>query len=575
MRPDALDAAAAAAQWLVLAAVLGLLWILCPSFSPNVCGRMAATSVVALALYRVILTMRLALIRKSRKRLPEHPDTGFFARFGALLTEELVRFVLLTVLFWASGPGSAITAACVAASVFAVEKQTFLHWLFSRINYHANYRKFARDYDIFARKTRGLTAPVAVPPISRDQPAVVTPNSPVYAALLSSGCGASEGSGSIESLLKLLNVSEYAGYASLPLLKPQYALNFFRDSQTALTQPMAIDCPIPRHSTRPDVIERLYTVSPKNTLHLQYLDFTLPAKLRLSDDPTLHAFAAFTGTREALSVRSEASEMSTMLTAELCDFASSETLQFSETPEFSDKREFSGDSSASDPEVLRGSRTSKKLSAERFAVPMSWDYKWHCWLFCTHQHHRQQQPSKRTLNASIHKKFSSYTLHNESLPLRVCDSTDLYGSSDKAVDWEKGLASSPLQNSQLVYLFNLFANRYLDTWVCDCTSLCAMDPAFVRFGVPLLEMPRRCFAAYQLSAVLWQALACLALVQPFNGALQAAAASFISVTLVAKLFARNYLHTQCTRMYKFSILVELLVNSSLFASIYTYCIMGR
>lgn len=560
-------------------------------------------TLLLIGFFRVFLIIRQLLTLNSKlDRLPENPLHNRFERLVVPLMEEIVRFLLLCAVFYATGRHSTRSMACLVGIIYAVVKLLWMLWLFSPSDYASHYKKFIRYYDLFIRSNLDLASlqtscdclsticdstfaldtgsleSNSLDEDSHECTASLVPQSPT----------------STQSLKTLISDLDSVKSSISVSLKPEFNLESFCPMPMAKSQLLPIDFSQPRQDPHYNVIDRLYTVSPKNTLHLQYENFELPTKLNLNDDAMDHEDpmnAEVAMTDEDIHHFSSNSEALSMQSTHSDKYAS--TVHSTEThfggggggnieykfPNGS-KLKLGGGAGF---DFRRGSRHSKNLSNKESSqqlAPVSWDYRWYCWLFCLHNHNSPVPPPRRVVNDSIRKKLSNYTLNNESTSLRVCDSYMLFNSCDEPIvcDLEKGFYPSVTQNAQLYYKFNCFANRYLDRWSNrNGDLLCPIDPAFVRFGVPLLEIPSLYIIIYLYNAFLWQVFSTLILALPFHmeHILPGAVAIIFTLAIITKLFSVNYLHLQCSRSYKFSILLEFLINTLLFMSLFIFCITDQ
>lgn len=525
----------------------------------------------------MFLMIRNLLKGSQASAFPEHPFSNRFERFGAPMLEELVRFLLITIVFSVTGSSLIKSMACLVGIIYALEKLIWCLWLFSPSDYNLRYKKFSRYYDIYIKNSSEHNWPKN-PQEENIACELFTGND--HSCLDKAAChvdcceGLDKNHGAVSPTSSTTLVSDTNSLLSsvLVLLKPEFNLNF---SSTTMgkSQLVPIECPQTHFDNKADIIQRLYTVSPKNTLYLQYENFKLPSQLSLADGPDL----------QGLTLDSE--EHSTDPDNGCASIHTNDThfgggsggnIEY-KFPDGS-KLKLGGGAGF---DFRRGSKHSKHLlGTYQQSQPMSLeDYRWFCWIFCFHKHQIEQKPARRVANDSIRKKMSSYTLNNESTSLRVCTSIKLYNSTDDSFssdDLEFGPRNNLIQNAQQYYKFNHFANRYLDIWHNDSAgNPCLIDPAFIRFGITLTEISPLYILFYIFSTVLWQVLASISFALPFfmkhnmHGTV-----ALISITAVlCKSFCLNYTTIQSNRSYKFSILVEFIINLVLFVSIYSFCII--
>lgn len=585
MRLELFHATVVPLSLLGLGGLVGSLWFLSSSFpSPHDCARMVAMASLILGFYRVFLMIRSLSIKNSKKLLPEFPQDSFFNRLGAPLSEELIRLLSIVAIAHATSTESIRSMACMNGALYAIEKQMWSFWLFSPRNYELRYKKFLRYYDMYENATQDSTNSLA----ALQQKAKSTPclknsvdmsyDTECVDCSMEGSRSGTKSPVSLDSLTTLVSNGNLNGSAPLMDVKPEFNLNSFDDTHMIRSYLEPIYCPQRQNESRPDVVDRLYTISPKNTLYLQYENFKLPPKIDLNTVESEHDVSPILLKQDVL-VLSNSIHGS--------DFASISShygggLGGNIEYKFPDgsKLKLGGGGGF---DFRRGSKESKTLLntiKDQAHYLMSSDYRWYCWLYCLHEHVIEKQQPKHVVNATIKKQLSQYTLRNESTPLRVCASSPLYWSLDNnsITDLESGVLQQPVQNAQLFYKFNRFANMYFDVFNYDGSySLCLVDPAFIRFGVPLRKLSSFYLITYNLSNSLWQIYACITFALPFymKRCLTGLIAISFMLTFILKLFSANYLHCQCPRSYKFSILVEFLINILMFATIYLVCFFDQ
>lgn len=557
-----------------LSGLLGSLSFLCSSFpNPHDSARLVVMTLLILGFYRVILMIRQLFIRSSKKSLPEYPQNTFFNHLGAPLSEELVRLFTVVAISHATGVESMRSMACVTGALYAIEKQMWSFWLFSPVNYDLHYRKFLRYYDMYVRATQdGTQNPQSLleqKQTSKEELLESSQNAQCGCSMEPCGDG-SKSPTSVDSLTTLVPIVSLDSPAPLMKVTPSFNLNSFGDSEMTRSYLEPIDCLQRQYDNRPDAVDRLYTISPKNTLYLQYENFKLPPKISLPVDSEIN-LSSYILDQDTLSLNSQSPETETASINSHYGGGLGGNIEY-KFPDGS-KLKLGGGGGF---DFRRGSKESKALIntiKNQQHNLMSSDYKWFCWLYCPHEHYIERKEPKHVVNATIRKQLSQYTLKNESTPLRVCASCPLYFSLDNtsiSEDLESASGQQPILNAQLFYKFNRFANRYFDVLTYDIgSSLFLIDPAFIRFGAPLLELPPLYLVMYNLSTSIWQIFASLTFALPFsNRHLHGLVAVLFTVTVIAKLFSANYLHLQCSRSYKFSILVEFFINILMLSCIY-------
>ena len=185
----------------------------------------------------------------------------------------------------------------------------------------------------------------------------------------------------------------------------------------------------------------------------------------------------------------------------------------------------------------------------------------------------QENVSRNVERAMLRKKLSTFTLNSEKLANGLCETSSLKSWSRSlygTLDLECQLARLQIPNSHTFHEYARFANKYLDSWSPNVQGvLRCIDPAFIKFGIPIPRLPAFYFTLYASSACLWQFSSMIVLALPFMGLVPPTFAFLAIVTLiVAKLFCVNYLHGQCTLSYKFSICAEFALNVVVFSLAY-------
>lgn len=557
------------------------LWMLCSTFpSTHAFGRTIVATVLVLGFFRLFLMIR-NLIKGSRKNaFPDHPFLDRFDRIGVPLLEEVVRFILIAIVFSATGSILIKSMACIVGIIYALEKQVSLLWLFSPTDYNLHYKKFSRYYNIYLKNEIEHSWPK-----NPYEPSIVCESSSCMGVMYhdktshnADCCEAvsSHGAGSPTSSTTLVSDSNSLNSSAQVLLKPEFDFNF-SSAPMGKSQLMPIECPQSHIENNSDIIQRLYTVSPKNTLYLQYENFELPTQINIGPAALLDS---------SLNVE-ELSFDKTIPDIESSSFHTTDT-HFGGGGGGNFKYKFPDGSKlklggGAGFDFRRGSKHSKHLVNKETPYQyqsVSSDYKWYCWIFCFHKHQMKELPTRRVVNDSIRKKLSNYTLNNESSSLRVCASINLYHSTDEfscSDDLESGPQTRLTQNALLYYKFNHFANRYLDIWNHDSAgNQCLIDPAFIRFGVPLTDISPFYIILFIFSTIIWQVLASITFALPYfmKHSMDGAVGLIFLITALCKLFCMNYTHLQSSRSYKFSILVEFIINLVLFVSLYIFCITG-
>lgn len=564
---------------ITIVGLLGLaasLWVLCTTVpSLHTCGRAVALTGLVLGFFRLFLMIRNLLKGSQVINLPEHPFENRFERFGAPILEELVRFLLITIVFYATGSTTIRSMACIIGIIYALDKQIWLLWLFSPSEYEVRYKKFSRYYDIFIKNETEHNWPKCTYEANLETASFI--DSSCFDQLACDvesceGVDTKSGAASPTSSTTLVSDTNSLNSSALVLLKPEFSFNFGSTSM-GKSKLLPIECPQSHLDNNLDYIQRLYTVSPKNTFHLQYENFKLPDRINLDDcSKDLQVVLL-----NAMELTSESTSSSIHTNDTHFGGGGGGNIEY-KFPDGS-KLKLGGGAGF---DFRRGSKHSKHLVSKgtyQQSQTMSFEhYRWYCWIFCLHKHQIEQKPARQAVNNSIRKKMSSYKLNSESTSLRVCASMNLYNSTDDSFcgeDLESGSHKNVIRNAQMYFRFNRFANRYLDLWNNDLTgNLCLIDPAFSRFGIPLTEISPLYIILYSFSTILWQLLASITFALPFSMKhnMHGTVGSIFITAIFCKLFCVNYTNLQSSRSYKFSILVEFIINLVLFFSIYIFCI---
>lgn len=564
MRREEFHAFVAPASLLGLAGLAGSLWFLCSTF-PNIHtgARVVALTLLTQGFYRTAIAIRHISVQSGKtKQLLEYPLNSAFDRWGSLI-EEATRFLVLMILSYMVEPELMRTVACMVGAIIALEKLVWLLWLFTPSEYEAHYKKFTRYYDMYINNCGDWDYRKPANSVL-DETLSLLVSSPLKESRFD-GNSLSSDDDSPSSTTTLVQDANSSNSESPTVSNSDFKFNTFSFTPMQQTQLLPIDLHS-QHNGCPDVLERLYAVSPKNTLYLQYDKFKTLMNLDL-DSNSLNLDQSPEENCSLCSVSSE-NDTSTLKTQDT-HFGGGGGGNVDYKLPNGGRLKFGGGAGF---DFRRGSKASKSLlrSDCHASNSMFPNYRWYCWLSCFHDHTVKSNVSASTTNATIRKKLSNYTINYDSTSLRVCDSNFLYNSTydDLSVDLERGGSHLLTPNAQLVFRFNQFANRYLDSWNSDSEAVHAsIDPSFIRFGAPIPEMSSFYLTIYFFNTMTWQFLNTLALALPFikPSTLHWIETLIILMMIITKLFCVKYLYLQSTRSYKFSILTEFLIYISFFA----------
>lgn len=491
----------------VLVLAAGLLLQACPSLD-------SASSLVHIGLrtqgvlicFRVVLILRAALF--SLPANAKLPTAPSDKAADKFGLPLLEELVRFLLVAWSiSTPEVSASQALTVATVYAVNKLVCNLVTFSPVDYASKYEKFERFYSMFLAHTLGAVSKTSFVSMSTsDSGATLVPSEELVA--------------DVEPAKPVFNLDSFKTLSPRPL--------------------MPILCPATSQQTQPNT-DYLYSVSPKNTLHPElHID---------DDDLDVHSFAPH-------------------------DSSSIHT---------TDSHYDGGGGGGLRVTLPNGARISvgggagfhyDNPSHSRHNSTTSLGYtspddskvhplRWFAWLLPLKVGKKEMTPGE--LKMSIRKKLSTYTLNSDTASLKSSTCMPLYGT----IDLESQVTSAKRENLQRFYEFARFSNDYLDSWSSSFSGILReIDPAFIRYGVTLPDMSPAFFLLQLVSIILWQFLATMLCAVRFaNVPLFAGAAAAL---IVLKLFCGNYLHSQCTMSYRFSIAVETVLNATLFTGVYLY-----
>lgn len=290
--------------------------------------------------------------------------------------------------------------------------------------------------------------------------------------------------------------------------------------------PLAHDTSV--SSYHPSLIDKVYCVLPKNTLHFAHDELSVP-------------------------------ELSLAGSSDLC------------TPPLAPEDPLSEEVLLLPPARLSWCSATQSMSfcsqssAAFEKAGLSWA-AWFSWLLPV----KMEPPKKKKSDKDrLSKKLLTYTLRSDS----SVSSTSASRSADYgSIDLEKQL---PLphkheENVHAYYEFAAFSNSSLDRWI----SLCHLvDPLFCKFGVSIPDFPLLFFIAYALDCALAQFVSLLVLAAPFCLP-PGPAAGLVATHVVLLLFCSNYLRHQCHASYRVSVLTALGIRLASLAGLFViyYCI---
>lgn len=540
------------------------------------CARVALIAQIVLIVFRVglIVRSRLANFSKKTARLPETAPRSFTKKFTIPLVEELVKFGLV----WlgsclSSNVRSTLSSAFVVAVVCAVNKVACTVFTFSPVSYETNYRKFVRLHQIWQDCE------------------------PLYTSDLKKESGW-DCRNSFSS-----DTSTLMGQETIETEHPTFNLNSFNSLAHSKLLPV-LTAEVQIHHT---VIERLYSVSPRNTLHSNSeisedsdvkayspeapphtlgthlgggggggFKYKAPDGSKIGfgggggfdyehDTPETNPPVADPPAKDPPSTDPPATDPPATDPPTTEPPAADPPAE--DTPEKEPKSKHSRSNSASSTSTAGSVHHDDPLSSPNSLGPknlLSQFLYWFRWLLPVSE---EQVVVHQTVDISIQKIFSTYTINSEVLSLRSSFARPQYGTFDLE---NQSFGESSCENVQTFHRFARFANKYFDYWSTKFTDLIKeVDPAFIKFGTTLPELSVFSFIMYQASMCLWLFSSCLLLVLPLVSSHKVTV--FALFTLVStKLFCCNYLSYQYSGSYKSALLIEFLLNTGLFCSIVYY-----
>lgn len=442
-----------------------------------------------------MLTIRKSTIgySQTKGRLPETATQNPIDKFVIPLSEEVVKLALIALCTnFASGPLNRWPHFILVACVFTLNKLVCNYVTFNPINYKTRFRSFIRIHNKYLDHKRCQFRKKSI------------------SSTFSEGKMSLSLQGSLDDQILLNEKPIFQNISFHDPTKQSPPMEIYKNGNTAHL----------------DLIDRLYSVSPKDTLHLLYgdCDYKQP-EFSLLLSKTSNNYQAIPHLDELNSI---------------CD---------------------SGDASFYDS-LKRLEIQNPAASTDFPSSNLSLSFKWFSWLLPLEI---SQTPVLNSTNSAvIKKKLSTYTLNTESSSVKSIHSRKLFGSFD--LESQVCTKDEKVINSHTFQDFAAFANKYLDFWSPNLGGIIrVLDPAFMKFGVPLNEFSSLFFIMHLLSSGLWQYTSVLLLAFPFclQTALYRQWALILPLIAIIKLFIVNYLHSQCTLSYRFSIIIEISVNMGL------------
>lgn len=303
-------------------------------------------------------------------------------------------------------------------------------------------------------------------------------------------------------------------------------------------------------------IDRFYSVSPKNTLHLA------------SDDESLHNGPHGYNPYDSL------------FRSGLFSYEHSDVPSPLDGPDVS----FEGSINSCDPmdphccngagsslsinqlppkDSTHSSSTSSSASSKSSRIGF---LKWFHWLFPFNFFQKRKSKAfyRRLQRVQIKQRFSTFSLKNEASSLLSTEKPPLYGSLDLESQTFTP-AYTRQYNCHDFYQFAKFSNANYDEWVSTTNQV---DPIFRKFGVTIDQFSIFYFVAYVTELILAQFVSTMTLALPFYmSILVGQTLALYSGMFICHLFCTNFLKNQSERSYKFNILTALTVRILTFSGL--------
>lgn len=535
--------------------------------------RIALVTEVVLSCFQFFSWARdtFAFVPKMKLSFPELAPTSVASKFGVPLMEELTRFATLAMLVFLGNTNYKcnVTYVYTVAAVYGFNHLVGSMVKFCPFNYKQRFHKFLAGYDI-------------------------------YKAHL------------LKTVKKALSTMSFAlDVDTLALLpaKPVFNLNSFEKAPVLTHSKLIRSIRLDTLDANSELLDRMYSVSPKNTLHL-HLD-----KSGSEDEVSSKVLAKFKSLENFWEQGGETSSESNSLHSSDTHFggggggnfkmklpngtelefgggagldykhhSSCESESSSDTsgasnacclpPQWTKSKTTSNLSLINSPYALSLSALSPYASStnsrSKSSVLESIIY-WFRWLLPVTKKEHETHISPLALRQTIRKKMSTFTLNSDTTSLKSVP-CKLYGSIDLESQLPEKSTRFPAENVHSYYEFAKFANLYFDVRTpCLLEFYKGVDPAFYHFGALLPNFPAFFYIVYSTSICLWQYSSTLILAYPFVAADPKLVTfmGIICILAVSKLFCINYLHNQATCSYRVSLVVELVLNLGFFASVYS------
>lgn len=307
-----------------------------------------------------------------------------------------------------------------------------------------------------------------------------------------------------------------------------------------------------------DLVERLYSVSPKNTYH--------------SNQATMYALAAIDKdqSHKAVSLH-ETSSYSAIDPSLMCPEEHAREELFTGAPE--SPAVISDDTSnLTEREPVPLFKIAGFLALLRKYRGMVLWFRWALPIgeqlldseFCLRTNSR---PDRR-----IKKKLSLYTINSKIVPKEtdlLCSSKSVIGSRSSSTssygtfDLENQKDETPVANVGYTEFFR-FVQRYFDLNLCSLSNTVHIDPIFVKFSVLSTEFKSVHFILFKLREILWNFSTLMVFASPFIVTSLGNIWGAFAAILVLKFFNSNYLNSQWEKPYAAVLVAEVAVNSAFF-----------
>ncbi|OVF11153.1 hypothetical protein A9F13_01g06204 [Clavispora lusitaniae] len=460
---------------------------------------------VVILCYQLLWTVTRVLVRSGRyQKLPESCPSGFVDKFLKPIVGEMSRFSVITLASTLGGPNFSIDIYSVYVVAFVYSANFCAAYLmtFSPLHYKQRYERFLHQHSIYTSSKPGPKLP-----------------QPSYTALKDT------------DLYSLAAEVEPKPTFNLDSFRPLHKLSHSK------SMPVLVQNSQQAHL---NMIDRLYSVSPKNTLHLQIESDT---KWMPSID-NLHAM-------------DQHSEEPSII-----EYTQPENFEahFNCHEFHSDGASFTS-SSSSDAETLK---SRSPVSTVRSAL------KWFNWLLPLPSSFQNQQfqPSPHEVKRFINKKLSSFTLNSETATLKSHGLRSSYGAID--LENQSYSINDTSDNVHEFYKFAAFSNKYFDASSSHSTdSNASIDPSFLRFGVLLSKLSVFQFVLYGITNGLRHFAYTLILSSLFlNPSFAGSSPCLVVLMMIAKLFSNNYLHQQSTLSHRITTAIDFFITLALFIIVY-------